>query len=92
MADVDWRRRAACIELWDLFHPHETGVAEQARKATHICLAHCPVREECDRLRRTRRDWQQTVIAGVHYNADSDPKRRGVCSQGCPYCASREVP
>jgi transcription factor WhiB len=85
--DVDWRQRAACRELWDLFHPDGTpGTVEQASRATHICLSHCPVFEACDVQRRSRRDWRQTVIAGVHYNADGERRRRPGLRRGCPYC------
>jgi hypothetical protein len=42
--DVDWRQRAACKPIPELFF---TGSKERNARAVHICRNHCPVLSQC---------------------------------------------
>lgn len=90
MGDLDWRQKAACKDMGELFYPNRI---EQAGVPLHICRSHCPVKVEClDWIRP--RVTSGMVAGGEHWVSDHGkslvkvkPRPRTLpSSRGCPIC------
>jgi hypothetical protein len=65
----DWRLRAACRGMWDLFFD-----GERTGEAIHLCRWHCPVLTEC-RAETLERAPMSGVQAGLAWVSDDNQYR-----------------
>jgi hypothetical protein len=79
-----WERQAMCAVDPDLFHSNVRIAAwGKVAEARHICLRHCPVREQCARAIGPMRG---AVVGGVYYNADGEQSAYQPLATRCRLC------
>jgi hypothetical protein len=87
--DAGWRHHAACRHNPDLFTGDKFGeqVSQDAARAIHICLNHCPAYTPCYDDTQTHPP-KQAVQGGVLYGVHSRPAASQPEPFGCgPWCA-----
>lgn len=81
-------RGGQCTRVPELFHTVGTNVGALG---AHVCLAHCPVLQECRRYAE-HYVWMHVVIAGQHWvMRRGNPVPSGVepTNDGCAICEHR---
>lgn len=73
----------------DLWHAREGGLnVQQIGEARHICLHHCPVREQCARDIGPMRG---AIVGGVFYNQYSEQSSCQPLAERCRICRPKKA-
>lgn len=79
-----WEQQAACGENPELFHTRPgNGTWARVSAARHVCLYHCPVRQQCEENIPPMRS---AIVGGIYYNNRAEPSEYQPLDKRCARC------